>query len=409
MQRLLKYISDVRVLTPFLVIVLLELFLQSGIYGRWMLEKNSYADQIRRSLRVIRNSPVEPNVLILGTSVAYQGIHLPLMNRLLEENNTGLVVQSAACEGCMMQTQYMLYKTLHEEFPKLRTIVHVLDATLDQKSRYESDQPNLSMLAQLPRGRSLAVLDEMRFDVGFNEYAYFYLRTMTFRADLRDFVLSPAGRIRNITERLRDDEQQLYTYVNDYQYAIDAFSKKGDLLTCAKNALAGVNDEGQVVPKRPDDSEDVQPDVQYLTDRHHRNAAELTCAIAHHEKTQKFAGARQWQNLFFERLDTMYDGIDAGGFHIVTIYAPYSDLIGHIIRDERKAYWDEEIAKIHGDRPYLTLDTRRSLGDFDDPRSRRYFYDVLHLNGPGARQWTRHLAGEFTKHAAFLRGEDDAR
>ncbi len=71
MRELAKFIRDPRFYAPFAIVLAFEVFLQSGVYAR-LLEPNSYAASVRHIMRTTEASEVRPNVLILGTSVAYQ-------------------------------------------------------------------------------------------------------------------------------------------------------------------------------------------------------------------------------------------------------------------------------------------------------------------------------------------------
>ena len=391
LQRLLALIGDWRLIAPAVFLVLLEVFLETGIYGAFMLEKHSYASNIRKNVSIIENSSVQANALILGTSVAYQGLNVGLLNAELERRQTGIVTQSAACEGCMLQTQHMLYLMLKDRWPDMNTVVHIADTTLSSKARYEYDVANGSMMAQFDRGTALELLELHEFKLGYREYLYFYLRLATYQQDLRAFVLDPFRRIRTIGERLREPHRE-YTHTNDNLYSYGAFSASGDLRACANNAAAGIDDSGQPVPEKQD-GEDFNSQI-HRTDRHHRNAVRVTCHIADLEKNHVPAGENQWRDLYFRRLEKMYAEIYADGRRVVTIIPPYSDLILHANTDRRIARWRERIAGMaaeHG-REYAFIDMRRSIGSFDQPVGRKYFYDVLHLNTDGAKTWTRRVA-----------------
>lgn len=401
LQRLLALISDWRLIVPALFLVLLEAFLETGIYGAFMLEKHSYASNIRKNVSIIEDSSIQANALILGTSVAYQGLDVPLLNAELERRQTGIVTQSAACEGCMLQTQHMLYRMLKDRWPNMNTVIHIADTTLSSKARYEYDVANGSMMAQFDRGTALDLLKLHEFKLGYHEYLYFYLRLATYQQDLRAFVLDPLRRIRTIGERLRAPHRE-YTHTNDNLYSYGAFSASGNLRACANNAGAGVDDSGQPVPEKQD-GEEFDPRV-HKTDRHHRNAVHVTCHIADLEKNRVPAGENQWRDLYFRRLEKMYAEIYADGRRVVTIIPPYSDLILHANTDERIARWRERIAGLatkHG-REYAFIDMRRSIGSFDQPAGRKYFYDVLHLNTTGAKTWTRRVAEDLATERDFI-------
>jgi len=370
MQELWKYLKDARFFVPVLAVILFELLLRAGLYEE-AIEPNSYAANIRNILRTAETTKLEPNVLILGTSVPYQGVNLPYLNELLAD--TGLVVQSGACQGCMLETQYMLYRQLKDDYPEAKAVLHVGETALAWKARYETDVANRSMLARFPAGEVIELEHRLKFELEPWDYAFYYSKTLSLQADIRDFFLSPLNRIKSIT-RSRRKRLDDYAYVNQHEYAISAFGAD-DLQECvAKTARP-----------RPELIE------ANLTDRHHQNATLQTCRIALIEKGRSIPGAAQWAELFFYRLDHFYDEIYDDGRIAITVFPPYSDLVDHLNEDRRKDVWERNLAEIHGDRPYRLIDMRRSL---DGPDNQDLYYDLLHLNAEGARRWTEQIAAE---------------
>ena len=112
MTELKKFLKDPVFYVPVLFLLGLELFLQTPLY-RKILEPNSYAENVNRITEIMKTSPVEPNVLILGTSVAYQGVNMPLLNKLMEKD--GIVVQNGASQGAMLETQHSIYRDIRGE------------------------------------------------------------------------------------------------------------------------------------------------------------------------------------------------------------------------------------------------------------------------------------------------------
>lgn len=381
MSDLVKFLRDPRFFAPFAIVLAFEVFLQSGLYAR-LLEPNSYAANVRHIMRTTEASEVRPNVLILGTSVAYQGVNLPYLNELVKD--TGLVVQSAACQGCMVETQYALYRTLGPELPGVRAVLHFGETALAWKARHKLDTANRSMLAQFPRRTTFDILQRLQFDLEPWDYVYYNVRSATYQADLRDFTLAPLTRIKVLT-RFERKRRFDYPYVNEYDYSMAVFGAK-DLDDCAKKASAP------------------HPELiaQNLTDRHHQNAVFQTCEIARWEAQVPELGGVQWNALFFSRLDQFYDEVYGDQRMVITAFPPYSDLVLHLNEDRRKAVWERELAKIHGERPYRLIDMRRSL---DGPLNQTYYYDLLHLNEAGARAWTEQIAKELRPLAPVILGK----
>ncbi len=381
MDELKKFLRDWRLLAPLLMLLSLEGVLQSGLYS-YLLEPNSYAASVRHIVNVVRRSPVKPNVLVIGTSVAYQGILLPQLNDRLAP--AGLRVQSVACQGCMLETQHRLYRELREEFPELRAVLHFGETALAWKARPSIDVANRSMLAQFGRIETLGLIREQEFPLEPWDYVYFNVRSITYQADMRDFALAPLTRFKSLTRfqrKVRDD----YPYVNEYAYGIDVFGAR-NLQECV-----------ELIPQRKD-----ALIAAGKTDRHHANSTLQTCQIALYEQGVPDPGAPQWNALFFRRLQRFYQEIDNDGRLIITALPPYSDLVNHLNSDQRMALWREELARLHGQREYYLLDLRSSL---DGPENQSYYYDLLHLNAPGAAVWTDRIAAALLPLAPRILGE----
>ncbi|MCX7998933.1 MAG: SGNH/GDSL hydrolase family protein, partial [Leptospiraceae bacterium] len=112
-----KFYKDKRFYVPVLILVCFELLLQTGIMKPF-LKKNSYAANVNRILNHVLEKQKEhdPQVLILGTSVAYQG----LSPRILQEYWTplGLKIQSIAIPGSELIVQDLAsQKVLHSFKP----------------------------------------------------------------------------------------------------------------------------------------------------------------------------------------------------------------------------------------------------------------------------------------------------
>lgn len=376
MKELLKYFRDVRFYVPALFLISLMVFLQSGLY-KYFLQPRSYADNINHIVRVVGHSRLKPDILILGTSVAYQGINVPLLNRLPEMR--GMVAQSAACEGAKLLTQQLLYRTLKKELPAVRVVLHVSEISFPWTARETIDEPNLSMIAQLPRRIVFPLLDEYDIRLSSQERMYLLFRVLTYRKDMRDAILDPLDRIKGIGRRWREEPSD-YVYVNQYRYRLSSYP--------ASNAEQCVQAARRKIPEKDEQG-------RRITDEHHRQAVRITCEMGRKERDPILTpGAAQWNRLFFRRLKLLHQEVRKDGREIITVFAPYSDLIKDMNADVRLRVWEKNLRKISPENPSRILDLRHAL---DDPRNGDLYYDTIHLNRYGAERLTRILARELAR------------
>ncbi len=376
MKEVLKYFRDPRFFLPAGFLIGFEIFLQSGLY-RPLMQPRSYADNVLRVVETASNSRVDPNVLIIGTSVAYQGINLPYLNKLLEKK--GLRIQSGACEGAQMETQHLLYKALETKMPHLKLILHVSDISFPWTARFTLDQPNRSMIAQFPRRMALPLLMDYGFHVSSQDWIYFFIRSVTYQKDLRDFVTDPLDRIKGIGRRMREVPSD-YVYENTMDYQLAAYPSK-NLHECIQTALRGIP-ESDASGRR-------------ITDHHHQKAVWQTCQVGLIDPFYA-PGAAQWNRLYFERLKKMYDEMYARGLTVATIFPPYSDLIQDFNENTRYDVWASNLKDLHGNRSYELIDLRYSAN------SRDLYYDTIHLNRAGSMKFTEAVADAVMKKLPVL-------
>lgn len=373
MNELKKFLKDPVFLLPLAFFLLFEMFLQSGMY-KIFLQPRSYADNVNRIVRITRSSDVNPRILILGTSVAYQGIQVPLLNEKLSENSqtADLQVQSGATEGAMLETQHMIFRAIHGSMPELETIIHVADPNFAWNARYDLEIANRSMLAQFPRRDAFDILDQHEYRLSRSDISYFMLGVLTYQMDLRNFILDPAGRIKSLSRRWRDAD---YVYINEQEFSIADFYEDS-LEQCIETARQGIPET---------------QDGRQVTDRHHSNAVLQTCLMARNDPVNT-PGAGQWNDLFFRRLAKFHNEMRSEGYRIITVFAPYSDIVQHLNSDDRIDLWHQHLAKIQGDDIDI-WDLRDSLGE----RNGHFFYDTIHMNRKGAEAFSEVLYQKITE------------
>ena len=112
-----------------------------------------------------------------------------------------------------------------------------------------------------------------------------------------------------------------------------------------------------------------------------------TCSLASRIPVDD-PGAPEWTSLFFHRLSIMYGEFKRDDVKVITLFAPYSDMMP--VREEQDPMdvWRSELQRIQRGNATI-VDMRDAL---DGPENAGYFYDILHLNKYGAEEFTYLLA-----------------
>ncbi len=374
MKELISFLKDIRFLLPASLLVGFELFMQSGLY-RHILQPRSYADNVNHVVDVDRSSPITPNLLILGTSVAYQGVNLPLLNELLKSE--GIVAQSGASEGAKLITQHTIYHNLKKDLPKLQAVLHVTEVTMPYTARPQLDPPNRSMLAQFPGLDALQRMKAYDYEIKQEDLTFFFIRSITYQKDFRDLVLSPLSRIKRVGRRMREADS-LYPYINEYKLKLSAYQAT-TLDECIRATERGI------------------PEIYIQRNKeavkHHREAVRQTCELAKYDPMDH-PDYREWGDRYFRELALFYNEVRNDGATVFTIFPPYSELIHDHHETERMATWHNELTAIAADGKPMYADLRNIL---HDPRNGDYFYDTIHLNREGSLKFTRALAKAIIK------------
>jgi len=366
MKKFLFIIKDPRLSVPLAFLFCFELLMQTGLYKE-IMQPRSYADNVNRILRLAGQGR-DPNALILGTSVAYQGIQVPLLNDLLGKD--GIVVESGACEGAKLETQHLLMRALLARMPHVKTIIHVVEASHPSTAREHQDHANRSMVAQFPRFETIHVLKSHHLILENSDYLYFFIRTLTYQKDLRDLVLDPLDRIKGIGRKWREPAGG-YIYENKYEYKLSAYP--------AKNAHECLDAVARA---------DIEKMGKSVTDKHHREAVRRTCDLVVSDPLNG-PGHAQWTALFFERLKVEYKDITDRGIKIIVVFSPYAQIIEDLNAEYRIQVWHDGLANAAAPENYRTVDLRHSL---DGPNNGDYYYDTIHLNRQGAEKFTQVIA-----------------
>lgn len=347
---------------PVGMIFLLEFFLRIGIYKE-ILKPLSYAANIIRIQKIIDSSKIEPNVLIVGTSVPYQGLLLDQLNEYGKEKK--LIFQSIATQGAYLDTQTLLLDYSLRRKKEIQIVVHFADLDFPWQQRFNLELANRSMLAQFPIDEVLELLKQNQYKISGEDYRFFYIKILTYQNDLRDLFLNPYQRLKSIIRHKKNWNPD-YPYINNINYSISVYGST--LEECKKNAYYGI----------PFYVNNIQ-----ITDEPHRKAVLDTCKIATYDPYLE-PGRNIWENLFFIRISNLYKRILEKQKKLIVILPPYSKFMENAKKKEKADFWIQKIQSISKEISVINLQYV-----LDDEKNLDYFYDTIHLNRKGAEKFTK--------------------
>ncbi len=104
-KELFRFFTNPVFYIPLFLIIGIEILLRTGIYEN-ILKPQSYLANVLRIKKIIKESRITPQILIMGTSIPYQGL---LLNKLNQYSDY-FKFQSVATQAAFLETQYALLK-----------------------------------------------------------------------------------------------------------------------------------------------------------------------------------------------------------------------------------------------------------------------------------------------------------
>ncbi|MCZ8155581.1 MAG: hypothetical protein O9264_05655 [Leptospira sp.] len=367
-KEFIKFLFDKRLLFALGFFLFFEILLQLGVY-RTYLKKNSYAANINRVTDHIleQRKNLDPTILIVGTSVAFEGISVRILNEELASTNEK--VQSIAIRGSELIVQHQLLEKHLEDFQKVHTIIHVLEPGMAWVDRKHLVDPTLVMLSEVGNFRALSLVRDFGYDVTPSDFLFLSSKSVAYRKDLADMVINFNERIKAIARRNKNPNINPWDYENQNMesmgpYRIDSVDQ------CLQSMGPSSTD-----PIPPASNED------------HRRMIYETCAVA--KTVPQEPVVTENTKRYFTRLSKMYSMIGDKKIHIIDVFAPYSSAIRSLNSIERMKVWKDGLTLALGN--YQTLDQmdyQNSLGESDNGE---YCYDLIHLNNAGMQKFSRIL------------------
>ncbi|MEM7179706.1 MAG: hypothetical protein AAF518_02255 [Spirochaetota bacterium] len=354
--------------------------MRSSLYESIQKPRSS-AKNIKNIVSFVKKSKIQPNLLFLGTSVAFEGINLQVFNQRLQAK--GIRAQSGACESALLINQHLIYKEL-KSIRSIQTIVHIADPIFPWTTSKKINAINLSMANEFSPIRTLSLMQEYQIPIDSTMKRFFYFRTISYRKDLQDAILSPLQRIKSLTKARNRSHAEFY-HVNQssFQLSVYANPKSNICGASLRNIRKGLHLDlqGNVFTK-----ENLK-----VSDSYHLNTVNRTCSFVQQNYTS-IPNSSSAKKLFFARLKLFYDEIHQSGHTLLVVFPAYSRHAHKLNSNFVMQAWSEFFATL----PYIQseniIDLRFPHKEFlqDD-----LFYDPLHLNGEGAILFTKILAERF--------------
>lgn len=387
-----KFYKDERFYIPILLLIVFELMFQILIdFYKPYLKKKSYAANINQITDHIIEKKVEhdPDILLIGTSVAYQGLSLPVLQEKIKD--TGYKIQSVAIPGSELIVQSLAVEKVLKEFKNVKLIIYVGEITMPWVSKTDLSPPTLAMINEFDKKSVIKKIIDFEYDASkiefdwkskklyfgylynFDEWAYLFLKSIAYRRDLNDFITDPGKRLKYISRK------NAHPNLNFYEYENEKTEKMSDYPMS--------NIEECMTKTSPDNQEQI-PNTSNFD---HKKAIFDTCWVA--KISTNIQTRTPETELYFRRLSHIYSHIQENNIKIINIFAPYSNIIDKQLGgDGRVKVWKEELEKINP--PNAVLEDFRYI--FDGKNSDDYCYDVIHLNHAGAVLFSEAL-GDYLK------------
>ena len=359
-----KFYKDKRFYIPILVLIGFELLFQlcAGFY-RPFLKKKSYAANINQIIGHIteKKQNHEPDILIVGTSVAYQGLSLPSLQEKIKD--TGYKIQSVAIPGSELIVQSLAVEEVLKEFKNVKLVIYVGEITMPWVSKTDLTLPTLAMVNEFDKISALKKVVEFDYDSGkgwgyflhYDDWAYLFFKSIAYRRDLNDFLVDPGKRLKYISRKNANPNLNFYEYDNDRTEKMSDYQIL-NLEDCFNKTHPFDNNHPIPVTSNPD----------------HRKAIWDTCWVAKYSTNVQTRTPET--ELYFKRLASIYSHIQKKNIKIINIFAPYSNAIESQLGGAgRVQVWKEELEKINPPNPILVDFRNVFYGKNGDEYCRRIY------------------------------------
>ncbi|XDD56112.1 hypothetical protein AB3N62_18670 [Leptospira sp. WS4.C2] len=373
LKETISFLTDKKLVVAILFLLIFEILLQFGFYKPY-LKKNSYASNINRVTEHVlsKRDVLDPDILIVGTSVAFEGISVRLLNEKLQKS--GWKTQSIAVRGSELVVQHRILEDYLTKFPNVKIILHVMEPGMAWVDRKNIVEPTLAMLSELGNLKAISTVHEFEYDLEISNYLFLMFKSVAYRKDLSDLVINFNERLKSILRTNKSPNTNPWDYENDHPESIEEY-KLTSVEDCLNRLALHLPIE---IPK--------------VSNQDHRRMLVETCGVA--SVVPQDSNATEDTKRYFRRLQKMYNFIGSRNIHIINVFAPYSDVIRKVNNEGRMKVWKDGLTEALS--PYQTLD-EMDLQDSLGISNGKYCFDLIHLNEAGMKEFTRILATELEK------------
>lgn len=373
LKETISFLTDKKLVVAILFLLIFEILLQFGFYKPY-LKKNSYASNINRVTEHVlsKRDVLDPDILIVGTSVAFEGISIRLLNEKLQKS--GWKTQSIAVRGSELVVQHRILEDYLTKFPNVKIILHVMEPGMAWVDRKNIVEPTLAMLSELGNLKAISTVHEFEYDLEISNYLFLMFKSVAYRKDLSDLVINFNERLKSILRTNKSPNTNPWDYENDHPESIEEY-KLTSVEDCLNRLALHLPIE---IPK--------------VSNQDHRRMLVETCGVA--SVVPQDSNATEDTKRYFRRLQKMYNFIGSRNIHIINVFAPYSDVIRKVNNEGRMKVWKDGLTEALS--PYQTLD-EMDLQDSLGISNGKYCFDLIHLNEAGMKEFTRILATELEK------------
>ncbi|PJZ44221.1 hypothetical protein [Leptospira brenneri] len=373
LKETISFFTDKKVVVAILFLLTFEILLQLGFYKPY-LKKNSYASNINRVTEhvVSKRDVLDPDILIVGTSVAFEGISVRILNEKLEKS--GWKTQSIAVRGSELIVQHRILEEYLKEFPNVKIILHVMEPGMPWVDRKNIVEPTMAMLSELGNFKAISSAHEFEYDLDISSYLFLTFKSVAYRKDLSDFVINFNERLKSILRTNKNPNTNPWDYENDHPESIEEYQ-----LTSVDDCLKRL-------------ALDLPIEIPKASNPDHRRMLFETCGVA--SVVPQESHATEETKRYFRRLEKMYNFIGNKNIHIINVFAPYSDVIRKVNNEGRMKVWYDGLTESLASHQTLdSMDLQDSLGATNG----KYCFDLIHLNEAGMKEFTNVLAKDLEK------------
>lgn len=362
MKEYFLFLKDKSILSAIAITLLVEISLQAGCYKN-LLKKNSYASNVNRITdhALEKKSEIDPDILIVGTSLAYEGLSTQTLNEQLKP--LGLKAQSIAIPGAELIVQGLALEKVLDKFKRVKYIIHVNEIEMPWTLGIVFSQATLSMASELNRKRAVEKFYQDEYSIGLQELSYIILRLWAYRKDIGEFLLNPEKRIKDIGKSKKAQKENLYAYENNYLESLSPYQFK-----TIPECLAITKDNSQIpIGSNP----------------FHREAIFKTCKLA--SESVLSLEESESTRLYHRRLSNFYQLLQEKNIKVINVFPPISDYLGNFQYAARVLFWKDKYKDVLGEKIF---DLTEAIPKEDNAS---YFYDIVHLNKKGMEVFTNKL------------------